>query len=130
MKYKVSELEGALLDAAVANAQGWEWHVTADRSTCYAAGGPFVCGDAYRPSTNADDGFEIIERERIGTSCDKSAGPSDPADDGSGFFWTAEVGPGAFNDDGETRTSAFGPTLLIAAMRAYVASKFGEEVEL
>jgi hypothetical protein len=60
-------------------------------------------------STEWEKGGPIIERERINIR-----------DDG-GDQWAA---------DDSIRAAAYGPTPLIAAMRCYVASKLGDEVEV
>ena len=106
MKHKVSELSGALLDAAVAKAEG----------TSLPHGNP----RAYRPSMNWRQGGPIIERERMFVA---------PEFVGGTYYgnWRAIVY--GFEDQGE-RAEETGPGPLIAAMRAYVASKFGEEIEL
>lgn len=123
MKHKVSELEGALLDAAVAKAAGLLWRTSADilRVEVQDTGGQWM---PFAPSLDGRDGIEIIDRVGI----DLEWAPN------SGFAWWPE------SEDGDTwRGSAptrdglaaqTGPTPLIAAMRAYVASKFGEEVDL
>ena len=98
MKHKISSLEGALLDAAVAKAETGDSQVPG----------------TFRPSTEWNDGGPIIERERIsivhGGMGDWHAFMGDPQEGVAG--------------DGE------GLSPLIAAMRAYVASKFGDKVEL
>jgi hypothetical protein len=68
-----------------------------------------ACHDEPFPSysTNWAQGGPIIERERINITYDD--------------VWTAE------DVDGETQ---WGPTPLIAAMRCYVASKMGDEVDV
>lgn len=114
MKHRVEELEGALLDAAVALAEGIEvrvypdgidaWRVAAGGRGMYSAG-------TYSPSTDGALAVPIIERERIALR---------PSSD----EWVADwMGPrGTF--------VGLGPTPLIAAMRAYIASRFGDVVEL
>jgi hypothetical protein len=98
MKHKVSDLEGALLNAAVAKSEGIPWQLGARLySQSWADGGP------------------IIERERI---CLEHEGDSVNPEQ----VWTAG------RDDG--RSWSVGPTPLIAAMRAYCGSKFGDEVDL
>ncbi len=97
MKYKVSELRGAPLDAAVAKAEG----------TSLPHGSP----RAYRPSMNWRQGGPIIEREAISLACSADR-----------KVWYA-LPP-------ETGADRSGPTPLVAAMRAYVASKLGEEIDL
>lgn len=61
----------------------------------------------FHPSTDWAQGGPIIERERIHVY----AGPQ----------WTAGIKPGQF---------VYGPTALIAAMRCFVASKLGNEVDV
>lgn len=127
MKHKVSELTGTLLDTAVAIAQGWKrarvfdrfgkpwdhdsWCEDGDpqRSMHNAAG-----THSFAPSVSWLDGGPIIERERIAIY----PGLDRPE------IWVAAVyrAPVGHGQNG--------PTPLIAAMRAYVSSKFGEEVEL
>jgi hypothetical protein len=112
MKYKTAELKGALLDAAVFRARGvgpsgevdFLYETTLDWS----------------PSTNWADGGPIIEREQISlTSIDHRHPELD---------WHARI-PGTLHPGWEP-AEATGPTPLVAAMRAYVASKFGDEVDL
>lgn len=118
MKHKVADLEGALLDAVVARAEGIEFFGSWDEN---------VGGDAiftrelrdhgfervrFAPSTSWADGGPIIERERITLESPDWGVPTQD--------WTATVG----------EFSATGLTPLVAAMRAYVASKLGEEVSL
>jgi hypothetical protein len=113
MKHKISALEGALLDAAVAKAMGFkvEWW-TADRT-----GAPFVRSAADDPvtppqfSTDGRLGGPIIEREQITTI--------------PGLF---EVTPALARHP--SGAIGEGATPLIAAMRAFVAGRFGDEVEL
>jgi hypothetical protein len=107
VKHRVSELEGALLDAAVAKAAGQQ---------------EFLEGcSLWAPSDDWSQGGPIIERERIDivywgrkTNAPWRAGKEIAADSD---IWTADL-------------AMAGPTPLIAAMRAFCASKFGEEVEL
>ena len=106
MKHKVSELEGALLDAAVAKAEG-RWSADAIQAITEHPG-------VWRPSLNWAFGGPIIERERI-----ELASPGSHRHPGQWAAWTCV-------DDHEF----YGATPLIAAMRAYVASKFGDAVDL
>jgi hypothetical protein len=122
MKHRVSELEGTLLDAAVAKAEGVN---LIDRAVfrdgmreVYSSAGVFR--DNYDPSTSWALGGPIIEREHI-TVAAVPAGPDAPLE------W---MGVMNYSVAGAERSRAFGSTPLIAAMRSYVASKFGEEVEL
>lgn len=112
MKHKTKDLTGALLDAAVALADGAQVTM-ADGEIIAGIAWPLqpgrICWADWRPSTSWTQGGPIIERERIDIYADS-------AELGSG--WYAE--PGAVE----------GPTPLIAAMRAYVAVKLGYEVDL
>lgn len=104
MKHKVSELNGALLDAAVAKAEGFEWRWSSDRTEVVDVARRYT----FAPSVRWSEGGPIIERERIMLSC---------FPDG----WRGYI---------KGVCDIPGPTPLIAAMRAYVAHRFGEEVEL
>lgn len=124
MKHKVAELEGALLDAAVAKAERIvlepEWvevSTFADLARGerrMVLGGP---GIAPRFSSDWAYGGPIIERERICIQC--------PDVTDARGMWAAI----ALNKKPAAGWQE-GPTPLIAAMRAFVASKFGDEVEL
>jgi hypothetical protein len=108
VKHKVSELEGALLDAAVAKAEGRQFQVLS--GTCY------VNYFDYCPSLEWELAGEIIERERISLMYIGARG------------WSANFEQ--WFDEGEQEDRHTGPTPLIAAMRAYVSAKLGDEVEL
>jgi hypothetical protein len=107
---KVSELTGAALDWAVAKAEGIELS-----NGCYnrlLVDGRMSAGQKmltpYNPSTNWAQGGPIIEREKMTLE------------------WTGEDWMAYIRHDEEY----FGPTPLIAAMRCYVASKLGDEIEV
>lgn len=113
MKHDVRKLEGALLDAAVAKAEG---------KTFKPNGGlAFNVGAQkwleYSPSTSWVIAGPIIERERI-IFDDPTEHPLDEGD------WYAYVAGKRLD------VAAMGPTMLIAAMRAYVTSTFGDEVSI
>lgn len=129
MKHKTCELEGALLDAAVAKAEGLRFQVREwqfdppGRLRCFAdwaPGAPAMTMSIYSPSTDWGLSGPIIERERIDL-----AAPAHVAASGKPPQWSA-----AMWRDGFYEHEQFGPTPLIAAMRAYVASKLCEEVDL
>lgn len=115
---RVDELTGEHLDYWVARANGWtfgpphkihEWDVWRD-STGEIVG--TIPAQGYEPSKNWAQGGPIIDRERIATSpCESEK--NEP------------IGWVAFLDGVEQ----YGTTALEAAMRAYVASKFGDEVQ-
>lgn len=122
MKHQVHALEGALLDAAVAMVEGLKFqirdgYVFAD----WTPGAPPLTVSAYRPSSDWLCGGPIIERERIGLHRESDG------------FWLAGA-LHAWNSGGdlsiEAHYGAYGPTPLIAAMRAHVYAKLGGEVEL
>lgn len=133
----VSELEGAELDAAVALCGEWKTAhehfptMTLDptfsgvkiiNGRCLLMPSNPMRQDAqdYRPSTSWAFGGPIIERERIALYF---------GDDASGWHagFNLQVGngPGIYTDDGQ-----WGPTPLIAAMRSFVASRFGRSVDI
>lgn len=101
---KTSELTGVMLDYWVARAEGLECGVgPASNAPDKVCGVKLSTGwfFPWSPSTDWAIGGPIIERERIGL-------------EDEGLHWSAGV------------ESALTP--LIAAMRAYVGSKFGDEV--
>lgn len=113
MKHKTASLEGAQLNAAVAKAEGRSF---SDGS--FDCAGGTVCN--WRPSTDWQDGGPIIERERISVSARLP------------WTWSATAVE-VMEHNGrkiELQTWQEGPTPLVAAMRAYVSSKLGDEVEI
>lgn len=97
---KTIELTGAALDWAVAKCANV---INGD-----ALDVGFICEGGYTPSSNWMQGGAIIERERIAVFVEY---PKD---------WCAT--------DGNHRMA--GKTPLIAAMRCYVTSKLGDEVDV
>lgn len=116
---KVQELTGGLLDYWVAKAQG-DREIRLNDGRCEARFHPNFEFSPYSPSAAWMHGGPIIERERINIL--KFDHPEQP--------WVAVI----HNvDEHWIDTTWFdedwkGQTPLIAAMRAYVASKFGDEV--
>ncbi len=111
MKYKVAELSGELLDAAVAKADP-------DTYKRWFGAGP-LDDRSFEPSADWSIAGPIIERER--RFCLQAP---DALEEqlGRGSWGAIVLGSGI--------GWCHGPTALIAAMRAYVASKLGEEVDL
>jgi hypothetical protein len=102
---RTNELSGAALDWAVAKCEKPEW--LGNQAEVY------VLKAGFHPSTNWAQGGPIIEREGISVCPDEIAP------------WCA------FFDNGTAEYVFYtGTTPLIAAMRCYVASKLGDEVEL
>lgn len=112
MKLKTSELSGNALDWAVAKCEKKKIHCIP------ALNYPFLVDNAvpFQPSVSHSDAGPIIEANEINTSAT-----------GGSMKWKAYVWVEAKQNFGK---EYFGKTHLIAAMRCYVASKLGEEVEI
>lgn len=118
---KTHELSGAELDQWVARAEGVDavlsdMHRNGTRNcvTFYRRDEDgFLDGRSYCPSEHWSDGGPIIERERIWIAECSGA-------------WSAKP---ALNFDKVERPETWGSTPLEAAMRCFVASKFGDEVD-
>jgi hypothetical protein len=114
MKIKTTELQGPALDWAVANCEGelsqhgGQVHLVESKVRFYED----TLDIQYTPSTNWAQGGPIIERQRISTQTTED-------------YWDADL---------TTESGAFiqsiGDTPLVAAMRAYVASKLGDEIKV
>ena len=115
MKTKTNDLIGPALDWAVAKCRGLGIEFEDPRDPWLTLDGiadqPL---HSYTPSTDWAQGGPIIEREKIGIITD----PNDAN------VWIASV------YEPDWRFNRTGPTPLIAAMRCYVASKLGDEVEV
>ena len=109
---KTNELVGAALDWAVAKCEGVFAH--APRHVSHEVWMKLLAD--YAPSTDWTKGGAIIERERISIS---------PRDG----YWEALYHDNLFQEDGSDYFQ-MGETPLVAAMRCYVASKLGDEVQL
>lgn len=108
---KTSELTGAALDWAVVIALGYE----IDEHKCAVKDGVAEFNlDCFGPSEVWSQGGPIIERERINL---RASGAGD---------WAAS----SHDVPHPNRIIQYGPTPLIAAMRCFVASKLGDEVDV
>jgi hypothetical protein len=110
---KTADLTGAALDWAVAKCEGVTvWYDDLPQVLRTTKG----LEKEYSPSDNWAQGGPIIEREGISVEYNRAEFT---------WLWTAyKLGdPHEDNPEG-------GPTPLIAAMRCYVASKLGAEVEI
>ena len=124
MKIKTSELTGHALDWAAATAEGFGPGYMKNIDLRYDAGRMVVCMLVpinreyviWSPTTRWAQGGPIIEREMIDIERLHSANQ-----------WYATHPK---NKGGLIRHHGYGPTPLIAAMRCYVASKLGDEVEI
>ena len=101
---KTSELTGAALDWAVFEAEH---------------GKPYEFTNAYKPSTDWEQGGPILEMERIAVGF-----LSWDPDNKRAAIWEAE------HYEYGKRSRRQGPTPLIAAMRCYVAVNLGDEIKV
>lgn len=132
MKIKTSELIGPALDWAVAKCEGVE--VQYCPSYCYTDIDEDGLRNAYEPSTSWKDGGPIIEREGVGVyrECKANISAGFVWSYVAGVIWEAIIGVyyvGA-HEGSQQGVRIVGPTPLIAAMRCYVASKLGDEIEI
>jgi len=130
MKIKTGELIDTPLDWAVAKCAQYDWWWAAQEPR----DGLFVDHDRtkrYSPSTDREQGGLIIEKEGINVRAIRKEGHSlhgqwlaayDHGNTGTMVQWVKRTD--------FPRHYFSGPTLLIAAMRCYVASKLGEEVDI
>lgn len=125
---KTADLTGPALDWAVAECEGldyWRVDITPTRWT----------KDVFMPSTDWAQGGPIIERERIATRRHSNgkwfAMASSDLGDGEASKWTRFTFKDVPSSASTSRQCRFeGPTPLIAAMRCYIASKMGDEVDI
>jgi hypothetical protein len=131
---KTAELIGPALDWAVAKCEGLLERGSAPlgAAVCKISGGRVILtfyahdDNEYEPSTYWSQGGPIIERENISVNrmfCD-----------GKPYCWAANTHDLEYDEIGEfiegSDHAMDGPTPLVAAMRCYVASKLGGEVEI
>jgi len=109
---KTSKLQGTALDWAVAKCEGIDLFETEGWLYDHDTG----TRKPYGPSTNWTQGGPIIEREGINLENNPSR-----------CHWIAST-PAPEHRNGAVET--VGLTPLIAALRCYVASKLGDEVEI
>jgi hypothetical protein len=119
MKVKTSELTGAALDWAVARCEGVKTWIATGNQYPHLLRIVGRSSENYCPSFEWSQGGPIIEREKI----ELTFGDSDFED------WSADI------SWHQTQLSDYeyqmcGPTVLIAAMRCWVASSLGNEVEV
>jgi hypothetical protein len=106
---KTNELTGAALDWAVAKCEGFKPEYWDDDRLCFTD----EWGADFEPSCDWLQGGKIIEREEITV---EYAG-----------VWLGRCWK---DSEGEEQIQIEGATPLVAAMRCYVASKLGDEVEV
>lgn len=115
MKIKIAEATPLQLDWLVAKCEGRSGE-TALRDSHYGV---------YSPSTNWAQGGPIIEREGVGLHRNSKLLYLNDEKRWQAHLIIALDGPPP-----RTGYDSKGPTSLIAAMRCYVASKLGDEVEV
>lgn len=113
MKKKVNELELHQIDYFVAKAEKIRLYFDSDNKRCLFLNEDYSLHCMYSPTTNPSQAWPIIEREKI------SIKPSSRFKD----EWFAEIITNLFSGQ-------HGMSSLEAAMRCYVAIKFGEEVDI
>jgi len=113
---KTNELTGPALDWAVAKCEKLPvvYHDDGITQCIMKSDGRNGYAGRYQPSTNWEQGGAIIESERLMVS-------PGVGNTGSGNSWYA----GSLNG-----FDAYGPTPLIAAMRCFVTSKLGDEINI
>lgn len=122
---KTAELTGVLLDYWVAKAEGIDFVMRRGNPSLVFEFNPemaahehdakeWKCYVYYQPSTSWAQGGPIIDREKIDAMHIRRY-----------KSWTARIDMRSLEEPPYT---CRGETFLIAAMRAYVGSKFGEEV--
>ena len=116
---KTSEMTDAALDWAVAKCEGY---IDDPESWMYQAKSTDLKRTTYHPSINWAQGGPIIEREKIDRIATNVSG---------GFTASKKIVELLDDDNFNVRwVHGSGPTPLIAAMRCYVASKLGDEIEI
>jgi hypothetical protein len=131
MKHRTDELDGRLLDVAVALALGMTTRIRGGDGLPVFKGAQVPdgidlgvareddeFGDDFEPSRRWDHGGPLIEREKIELEYD-----------GLTEDWRA-VHPKHYSGKLTSFASAHGDTARIAAMRAFVKARLGEEIEL
>ena len=108
MKIKTQNLIGPALDWAIAKCEGVKI-IQGAKNTLWLADEPDNDATEWSPSTNWAQGGPIIEQEKIATKENRHN------------HWSAKI---------DTAGWMRGPTPLVAAMRCYVTSKMGDEIEV
>ncbi len=138
MQIKTSELTGTQLDWAVAQCEGkkrgYAEHLLDIEDLDLVSGVAHSMIQRYSPSSNPAQSYPIIEREGIGFLFDSGSACQD-----SRWFATLDSQQISTGYEGESfeptymvdeSAGQYGPTPLIAAMRAYVTYKLGAYVEI
>jgi hypothetical protein len=119
---KTSELTGVALDWAVEVALLSDRIKNVDQRAAIASRNRRVSEVGY--TTDWSQGGPIIDREGIDLYCNVATNPSHPDKPWQGS-WRARYCRMGYGTE-----FAYGPTPLVTAMRCYVQSKLGDEVEI
>ena len=130
---KTSELTEAALDWAVAKCEFPEPDFAPITWLCYITEGVCDRGWVFKPSTDWAQGGPIIEREGIHLTAYHQRWGAYAWPNHTGEPWPTDYEERMKRSKGKPASEMFfqyGPTPLIAAMRVYVASKMGPEVDI
>lgn len=125
MLVKVNVAPLKVLDWAVARAEGFDAQLYEKKRIALIDKNKNTLLREYSPSTDWAQGGPIIEREIDTLRKRSKAEESCLANPNPNFRFKAEI-----SGDIAGYFCGFGPTPLIAAMRCYVVSRFGEEIEV
>ena len=126
---KTSELIGPALDWAVAKCEGvesfqWDWYCRTVAAEEIVENIP----QCYGYSRYWSSGGPIIERKNI--SLNSPIGYGVRRSNKQGPLWEAQMQYSNDDSNEVQYNEETGPTPLVAAMRTYVASKLGDEIEI
>ena len=113
---KTEDLQGAALDWAVAKCEGFDALGYENRRNKVLHRRDDAQPRQYTPSTDWAQAGPIIERESISINMTCQSG---------NFAWSATCSPSEIEECGE-----YGSTPVIAAMRCFVVSKLGEQIDV
>src|ERR1051325_3029774 len=122
--YKIVDLTGVMLDAAIAKAEGLDYRIECWMTMPPKPAGGVLMRDGkpdfsreFRPHEDRRICGALMEREAVNLHVIVSG-------------WAARSNINIANPTAVLGPEMTGPTALIAAMRAYLASKFGDTVDL
>lgn len=116
---RVEDALGLALNWLVSKAEGYQAvYTNGSISPVFKQCEAVVSLDTLEYSTNPSQAYPIIVREKIGTAF-------------SGGQWVGFYMKDELDEcDWDFKLSMYGPTPLVAAMRCFVASKLGDEIDM